>query len=101
MKKVLSEEQFEKAVNDLDIGNQALRIAYGVLVKGRPQIEFAKQFGVTRGAISQTVNRVWNARQDRGLPDGYEKVSVVLSERQAYIVKKWAKDTANKLDKKL
>ena len=99
MQKKLSEEQFKNAVNSLNIGDQTLEIAYGVLVDGKSQVKYAKQFNLTKGAISQAVNRVWVAHHENDLPTGYEKVSVILPERQAYIVNKWAQDAAQKLDK--
>lgn len=95
MEKRLSEEEFQAALSRLDVGAQTVEIARGVLVEGRPQAEFVKAFGLTRGAVSQAVNRVWSAHQEQ-LPQGVERVSVVLPAHQAFIVKKWAKEFADK-----
>lgn len=91
MKKKLTEAEFLVAVKGMDVGEQTLMIARGVLVEGRPQSEFVTQLGVSKGAVSQSVNRVWKAAQDV-LPEGFERVTAVLPQHQAFIVKKWARD---------
>jgi len=100
MKKQLSEAQFQECIQGLEVGVQTLEIAHGVLVKGKRQIVFMKELGLSRGAISQAVNRVWSAHKSRSLPKGYKMVSVVLPEYQVYIVEKWAQIAAKKQDSK-
>jgi len=94
MKKQLTEEQFQEAVKDLEVGQQTIEIAHGVLVEGRQQSSFVKSLDLTRGAVSQAVHRVWAAHEAKSLPEGYERVSAVLPEHQAFIVKKWAQEAA-------
>nr|BCU00958.1 KorA protein [uncultured bacterium] len=91
MKKRLTEAQFLAVIKGLEIGQQTIDIARGVLVEGKPQAEFVAALGVTKGAVSQAVNRVWAASQGN-LPEGFERVTAVLPEHQAFIVKKWAED---------
>lgn len=91
MKKRLTEAQFLAAIKGLEIGQQTIDIARGVLVEGRPQAEFVAALGVTKGAVSQAVSRVWAAAKGN-LPEGFERVTAVLPEHQAFIVKKWAED---------
>ncbi len=100
MKKRLSEAQFQKCITSLDVGQQTIEIAHGVLVLGLPQAAFVASLGLSRGAVSQAVNRVWTAFAAKDLPQGYERVSAVLPEHQAYIVKKWAEDAKNREPKK-
>ncbi len=95
-KKRLTEAQFQVAIQGLDIGQQTIDIAHGVLVKGQAQADFVKALGLTKGAVSQAVNRVWSAHAADKLPTGYERVSVVLPEHQAFIVKKWEEDAKKK-----
>jgi hypothetical protein len=95
MKKRLNETQFQKAIKDLEIGQQTIEIAWGVLVEGKPQAEYAATLGLSRGAVSQAVNRVWLAHK-ANLPIGFERVTAILPEHQAFIVKKWAADAAKK-----
>ena len=64
MKKRLTEPQFQEAIKGLDVGAQTLEIARGVLIDGKPQKEFATALGLSRGAISQAVNRVWAAHEE-------------------------------------
>jgi hypothetical protein len=70
------------------------------LVQGQPQASFVVSLGLSRGAVSQAVHRVWAAFAATNLPQGYERVSAVLPERQAYIVKKWAEDAKKRESKK-
>jgi len=92
MKKQLTEGQFQEAIKGLEVGQQTIEIAHGVLVEGKPQSEFATALGLSRGAVSQAVTRVWLAHESKNLPRGYERVSAVLPEHQAFIVKKWVED---------
>jgi len=87
--KRLSAAQFARAIQGLEIAPRTLEIAQGVLVDGRPQAEYTKRLGVTKGAVSQAVSRVWDSHQSKNLPAGFERVTAVLPERQAVIVKKW------------
>lgn len=96
MKKQLTEARFQEVVQHLDIGQQTISIAHGVLVEGRTQAEFVKALGLSKGAVSQAVSRVWMAHQAGALPAGYEKVSAVLPAAKAYIVKKWEEDAKKK-----
>lgn len=91
MKKRLTEAQFQAAIKGLEIGQQTIDIAHGVLVEGRPQAAFVASLGLSKGAVSQAVNRVWVAAQ-RTAPEGFERITAVLPEHQAFIVKKWAED---------
>lgn len=96
MKKRLTEAQFQQAVRGLDVGPQTIEIARGVLVEAKSQASFASALGLSKGAISQAVSRVWAVAEKQGLPAGYERVSVVLPEHQAYIVRQWEKDATKK-----
>jgi hypothetical protein len=99
MKKRLTEAQFQNAIKHLKIGDQTIKIARGVLVDGEPQAKYVKSYGLTKGAVSQAVKRVWNTAQEN-TPNGFEKVTAVLPNHQAFIVKKWAKRVKQKKDKK-
>lgn len=100
MKKQLTEAQFQSCIKDLGVGQQTIDIAHGVLVMGRPQTDFVASLGLTRGAVSQAVQRVWAVYLEKNLPKGYVRVSAVLPEHQAYIVKKWAEDALKKREPK-
>ena len=100
MKKRLSEAQFQACLKGLGVGQQTIDIAHGVLVMGQTQAQFVESLGLSKGAVSQAVNRVWAAFAATNLPQGYERVSAVLPEHQAYIVKKWAEDSAKRREPK-
>jgi len=88
MVKRLSLEQFEQIVSRLQLNTQTVEIAKRVLVEGDPQSALVTATGLTKGAISQAVNRVWSEFENR--EKGAERLTVVLPEHQAYIVKQWA-----------
>ncbi|HCM7206518.1 TPA: transcriptional regulator KorA [Salmonella enterica subsp. enterica serovar Typhimurium str. D23580] len=98
MKKRLTEAQFQAAIKGLEVGQQTIDIARGVLVEGVPQASFVTSLNLSRGAVSQAVHRVWAAHEERNLPEGYERVTAVLPEHQAFIVKKWAIEAAKKTE---
>ncbi|WP_017166874.1 transcriptional regulator KorA [Xanthomonas phaseoli] len=98
MKKRLTEAQFQAAVKDLEVGQQTLDIARGVLVEGVPQASFVTSLQLSRGAVSQAVHRVWVSHEERNVPKGFERVTAVLPEHQAFIVKKWAIEAAKKTE---
>ena len=87
LEKQLTGNQFRLATEGLPMGQKNIAIARAVLVEGRKQSELAAQYGLTKGAVSQVVAKVWQASQ---VPAGYERVSVVLPEFQAFQVKQWA-----------
>ncbi|KEZ96769.1 transcriptional regulator [Xanthomonas citri pv. citri] len=98
MKKRLTEAQFQAAIKGLEVGQQTIDIARGVLVEGVPQASFVTSLNLSRGAVSQAVHRVWASHEERNLPEGYERVTAVLPEHQAFIVKKWAIEAAKKTE---
>jgi len=100
MKKKLTETQFQDAIKHLNVGQQTIDIAYGVLVQGQAQTTFVKKLGVSKGAVSQAVNRVWEYSKGN-IPEGFERVEAVLPEHQAFIVKKWAQDAKKKQEPKV
>ncbi|WP_066335844.1 TrfB-related DNA-binding protein [Azohydromonas lata] len=97
-KKRLTLHEFELAVQSLDAGERTRQIAKGVLVHGRSQQEFVAEMGITKGAVSQAVTRVWRAAQ-RVLPDGLQRVTVSLPAHQVEIVKKWEKQAMQKRER--
>jgi len=98
MKKRLTESQFQQAIQGLDVGAQTIEIARGVLVDGKSQSDFVAELRLSKGAVSQAVKRVWTAAEAQGAepPQGYERVTAVLPEHQAFIVRKWAKEAKAK-----
>tara|TARA_Y100000589_G_scaffold323269_2_gene357532 strand:- start:598 stop:903 length:306 start_codon:yes stop_codon:yes gene_type:complete len=99
MKKQLTEEQFKRACLELDIGAQTKVIAHGVLVEQLPQKHFSESLGISKGAVSQAVKRVWEAHQQTTLPMGFMRVSAILPEHQAYQVQQWSEVAKKKLGK--
>lgn len=91
MKRTMTAAQFEQAIKSLEMSEQSRRIAFGVLVEGRPQAEFARELNLTPGAVSQVVARVWKPFEaSQAIPEGFQQVTAILPEHQAFIVKKWS-----------
>lgn len=99
MKKRLTEAEFQAALTGLEVGHQTVEIARGVLVQGRAQAEFAEALNLSKGAVSQAVNRIWVAHEAQ-VPPGCERLTVLLPKHQAFIVKKWASEFARKREVK-
>ena len=93
--KRLTEQKFQQALDRANVGPQTADIARAVLVEGRPQAEFVAKLGLTKGAVSQAVNRVWKAAEPEQTV-GMVKVTAVLPAHQAYQVKRWAKQAKDK-----
>lgn len=94
-KKRMTESEFNRVVKSMNLSQQTLDIARGVLVEGRRQVEFARALGINPGTVSQAVKTVW------GASGGLVWVSAMLPERQANVVKQWeAQAKADLLRKK-
>jgi hypothetical protein len=93
--KRLTLDQFELAIQDLDVGERTRRIAESVLVQGRAQAELVAELQLSKGAVSQAVDRVWQAAQHL-LPDGLQRITVTLPPHQVRIVKQWEKQAMEK-----
>lgn len=98
MKKRLSKQQFDAAVATIGVGQQTIAIARGVLVLGQPQAHFVATLGLSKGAVSQAVNRVWSAA-GRDLPEGFEHVEAILPRTQANKVRRWDAEAKNAIRK--
>ena len=94
----LTDAQFKAATTGLNVGPQTLEIAHGVLVQGIPQAHYVTTLGLSKGAVSQAVHRVWSAVQG-GVPEGYERVEAVLPLHQAQKVREWDAATRKEIDR--
>lgn len=91
MKRTLTAAQFEQVIKNLNITEQSKRIAFGVLVQGRPQTDFVQELNLTPGAISAVVGKVWKRFEaSQAIPEGFRRVTAILPEHQAFVVMKWS-----------
>lgn len=89
----MNKRDFEATIKRLEISERGVEMARRVLVGGERQSDIATEFGITNGAVSHQVNRVWRAYVDTlEIPPGYERVTVVLPADKAAIVKTWARE---------
>lgn len=89
--KRLTEARFNEVVASLAMEARSVEMAKFVLVDGEKQSDVAAARGLTKGAVSQIVSKVWEASQ---VPPGYVRVTAVLPEHQAYQVEQWAAKAA-------
>lgn len=95
--KRLSLEEFEEAAATLSMNARTRAIAKRVLVHGHSQADLAQHYGVTAGAISQSVGRVWKAHQAI-MPRGFERLEVLLLTARVPLVRQWDSEARELLD---
>jgi FixJ family two-component response regulator len=97
MKKTLSEAAFQKALASLTMGERSVEVTRSVLVNGEPQADVARKFGISKSAVCKQVARVQEALAEAGLPRGFQKVTVILTDHQAFMARKWSQDAERKI----
>lgn len=97
----LSDEEFEQLLNRFDLNERAKDITYGVLVLRKKQRIYAEKYSVTISSISALCRRVYNLFKGEveEIPEGYERVNVILPEHKAFLVKKWAEKVSKDINK--
>lgn len=86
----MSEEQFRTIAQHQSlagVSKQRIEIAYKHLVLGIKQTVLAEEYGLTKGAVNQAVNRVWSVG-----PPGYEVITALVTEQQADVIRKWEQE---------
>lgn len=86
----LTAAEFKRAARGRDWSEQTLEIGSGVLVEGKQQKEFCELYGISKAAVNQAVLRVWKAYLEMCVPEGFERVTVILPKDKAAKVKAWA-----------
>lgn len=85
-KKQLTEEEFARLVPHLSKRANA-KALHAVMVEGRTQAEVARDEGISRKAVSQSVGRAWQLHIERGdRPEGWVRVDVALPQVLADVV---------------
>lgn len=85
---------FDETIQRLNISERATQMGRLVLVDQKTQSEVAKEYGVTIGAVSHQVTRIWRTYVDSlELPAGHERITAVLPAEKAEIVRTWERDS--------
>jgi len=93
-RRTMAVEEFEAAVKRLRISDRGVEMARRVLVGGEQQGAVAAHYGITIGAVTHQVSRVWRAHvEGLEIPPGHERVSAVLPADKAEIVRHWERDS--------
>jgi DNA-directed RNA polymerase specialized sigma subunit len=58
-RKKMSQTEFERTVQGTTFTDRTKKIAYEVLVSGRPQKELVKEYGLTRSTVCSIITRVY------------------------------------------
>lgn len=98
MKKKLTLNELELIFSKKSLSDQTKKIAISVLIDGKKQVDCANQFGISPAAVNGIISRIWQCHEQIKIPNGYEKVTVILPKRKAFIVKQWANENNEKLD---
>lgn len=96
MKHRLTEAQWQEAVRQLAVGDRTKQISHAVLVLGTPQKVLAAQYGLTPGAVSQAVQRVFRASSNPDLPAGLDRLKDRLTPHQLFQVKRWLESSTKR-----
>ena len=93
----LTEEVFAELIRELNMSERPATMARDVLVLGKRQADVAREHSVSRNAVSLAVNRVARAYSD--VPDGYERVTVVVPRAKVDLLRKLQSTFASELDR--
>ncbi|MGQ4869436.1 TrfB-related DNA-binding protein [Aeromonas caviae] len=74
VKKSMTEEQFSQAAQRTTLRPHTIAMAYDVVVRGMTQSLVAKNYSVSKGAVSQVVKQIWDAH----IPPGFTFIAVSL-----------------------
>jgi transposase-like protein len=94
--KRLTAAEFTAAIDRLSIAERPTAMARAVLVDGRMQSEVARTEGVSRNAVFLAVTRIWEAHS--GVPEGFERVTVVLPKHKVAIVRQWQDSAVHEME---
>jgi hypothetical protein len=91
----LTEDEFAAASRVLAMRKRPLAMAYEVLVNGKRQVDVAREYQVSRNAVSLAVKNLKSAHH---VPEGFERVTVVIPKSKIPIVQQWQYITDNETD---
>ena len=74
VKKTMTDEQFYQAAQRTTLRPHTIAMARDVIVSGMTQSQVAKNYSVSKGAVSQVVKQIWDAH----IPPGFTFIAVSL-----------------------
>ncbi len=72
VKKTMTDEQFYQAAQRTTLRPHTIAMARDVIVRGMTQAQVAKNYSVSKGAVSQVVKQIWDAH----IPPGFTFIAV-------------------------
>lgn len=91
--KKLTRKEFDAAVSRSKLGDRARLMAKRVLVGNETYASVAEENGVTYQAVNHHVNAIWKLHVDsQDLLPGQVRVTAILPEDKAAIVREWERD---------
>lgn len=88
MTELLTDFEFQATVKETRTQGKIKSAAYQVLVMGRKSAHVAKDFGITRQAVSTAVKKIKELYQSQQTPEGCRLVKVWLPYEQADEIEK-------------
>lgn len=99
LKRKMTEAEFASAIQHMrPPPARTLEIAHADLVRGVKQAEIAREYNVTKGAVSQASKRVYLGFLRS---KGFREVSVMLPDARAFIAEDWGKEAVEEINRKL
>ena len=99
LKRKMTEAEFASAIQHMrPPPARVLEIAHADLVRGVKQADIAREYGITKGSVSQASKRVWLGFLRS---KGYREVAVVLPDARAFIAEDWGKEAVDEINRKL
>lgn len=93
----LKADEFKAATERLTISARSEQMARRVLVEGDLQATVANEYGVTVGAVSHQIRRIWQAHCEmQEVPPGHERITAVIPTEKAEIVRTWERESRRK-----
>lgn len=74
VKKTMTDEQFYQAAQRTTLRPHTMAMARDVIVMGMTQAQVAKNYSVSKGAVSQVVKKIWDAHT----PPGFTFIAVFV-----------------------
>lgn len=97
-KRSLTKKQFDQALARSSLGTRSADMAREALVAGAALSAVAAKYGVTPSAVGQHVRAVWEAHvASSEIPPGYTRITALITEEQASIVRSWEREAKIKL----
>lgn len=98
LKRKMTEAEFADAVQKMTRppNEESLAIAHADLVRGIPQAQIAKEYGIDKSNVSQAAKRVWKGFLKS---KGFQEITVVLPKFRVFTVQNWQQEALQEINR--